>query len=108
MEKKVVAKREMAKKGTAKTLEHAKSAQIVEAAVRQTSRMASFSFSVPLAEVLPTPELREVLRANIRNGVRTAGIGIKAKSIPLEPHFTIDHIVSAVTGLAGDPSIDDD
>lgn len=103
-----MAKKVMAKKLVAKKLDRTRSAEIVEAAVRKTSGSASVSVTVSLGEVLPTPALREAFRVHIRNGVRSAGFGIKSKSIPLEPHFTIDHIVSSVTGLAGDPDVDDD
>jgi hypothetical protein len=91
----------------ANKLQYENSIQLVESAMRKTTG-TTFSRHSALREVLPTPELREVFRKQIRVNVKSHGFGIQSRRIPLEAHVTIHDVALAVTSLAGDPGVDDD
>lgn len=81
---------------------------IVERALERSGARSSPAPHIKLGDLLAETSQRELLRELIREGVRSAGFGIKGSSIPVDPHITIDHITTAVSSLAGDPGADDD
>ncbi|HYM75663.1 MAG TPA: hypothetical protein VE377_06760 [Candidatus Dormibacteraeota bacterium] len=91
-----------------KTLGYEGSVRIVTRALK---RSGSFTLPAPetkIGDILIEPSQRELLRELIRQEVRSEGFGIKRASIPVDPHFTIHHITTAVSELAGDAGTDDD
>jgi hypothetical protein len=92
----------------AKKLDYGKSAQIVESALREIGGISSFDSTTRLGDLLATPAIRDAFRHRVKIRVRSEGFGIRWKSIPLDPHITVHHVTLALTGLAGDPGVDDD
>lgn len=92
-------------------LSHPNSVRIVEGALRTVRESQQFSSQTRLGEILLTSDETAQFRTHVHNGVRAEGFHIDLERIPAEPHFTIEHVASAVrslSGLAGDSGIDDE
>lgn len=89
-------------------LEYTTSVEMVRSALTKTSGPRSFSVDTVLGDLLGEQSQREVFRERLRDTVRAAGYGVRWKRIPVEPHITIHLLATTLTGLAGDPDVDDD
>jgi hypothetical protein len=91
-----------------KTLEYKVSVEIVTRALKRTGAFTSSAPETRIGDILIEPSQRELFRELIRQEVKSEGFGIRRGSIPIDPHFTIHHITTALSELAGDVGTDDD
>jgi hypothetical protein len=82
--------------------------QIITRALERTGESSPVEPHTRIGDILVEASTRELLRDMIRDEVKLAGFGIKRRAIPVDPHFTIDRITTAISNLAGDPGTDDD
>jgi hypothetical protein len=93
----------------AEKFDYQTSINIVFSALREASQYTThFSGDTIIGMVLTDSDLRKAFRKKIRDSIRAAGYGIRTEDIPVEPHQTVEHVALALTGLAGDSSVDDE
>jgi hypothetical protein len=91
-------------------LTHSGSVEIVERALKRIREPRTLLPETRLGEILLTPQESVLFRTHVQAEVRAEGLEIELGHIPTEPHFTIDHVASAVcslSGLAGNSGTDD-
>jgi len=92
----------------ANKLGYQSSIEIVSSALREVNNDIPVAHDTLIGTVLPDSTRRELFRAKIRDRVLAAGYEINWKNLRVEPHQTVKHVALALSGLAGDPWVDDE